>query len=187
MIIETIVSTVNSGGEPNFAPMGFMPLSQEKGLLRPFKSSCTYGNLQRQGVGVVNLVDDVLLFVETALYSAVPPHLPATSVQAPLLKDATTCYEFKVMDFQGDGDPAEVSVEILARSNRRYFMGFCRASFAVLEATILASRLDYLDADRIVKSVNHFKGLVEKTGGEREKRAFAMVEEYLQHEISRHS
>lgn len=187
MIIETIVSTVNSAGEPNFAPMGFIPLSKEAGLLRPFKGTHTYDNLKEQGAGVINVVDDVLLFVETALYSAVPPHLPATFVQAPLLKEATTCYEFKVTDFQGNGERAEVSVEILLRSNRRYFLGYCRATFAVLEAAILVTRLDLLGSARVVESMKFFGELVNKTGGEREKRAFHMVERFLHHGISRQS
>lgn len=184
MIIETIVSTINSSGEPNFAPMGFTLLSAQTGLLRPFKGSHTYANLQENGVGVVNIVDDVLLFVETALYSTVPFHVPARHVQAPLLKDANSCYEFNVVDFQKDREPGEVIVQILAYGDRRYFKGFCRASFAVLEAAILATRLEFLDVAEVVESVNSFKDLVSKTGGEREKKAFAMVEKYLEHAIS---
>lgn len=184
MIIETIVSTVNSCGGPNFAPMGFTPLPERAGLLRPFKGSRTYANLLDSGSGVVNIVDDVLLFVETALYSAVPPHISARYVRAPLLKGATSCHEFEVVYFRNDMEPAEVNVKVLACSNRRYFTGFCRASFAVLEATILASRLHILGSARVMEGVNSFKELVSKTGGEREKEAFAMVKRYLLSETS---
>ncbi|MGI6406459.1 MAG: DUF447 domain-containing protein [Syntrophaceticus sp.] len=185
MIIETIVSTINSSSDPNFAPMGFTPISDHSGLLHPYKGSHTYANLQENGVGVVNIVDDVLLFVETALYSTVPPYDSARYVKVPLLKDANSCYEFRVVDFKKDREPGEVNVKILSRSNRRFFKGFCRASFAVLEATILATRLNYLGKAEVMKNASYFKELVRKTGGEREKQAFAMVEKYLQHAISR--
>lgn len=185
MIIETIVSSVSAAGELNFAPMGFTPLSEKAGLMRLFKGSHTFDNLKGQGVGVINIVDDVLLFVETALYSARPPSLPATKVEAPLLKGATTCYEFKVTDFKDKKDPAAVSVEILACHNRRYFTGYCRASFAVLEATILATRLEFIDTTKIEAGLKYFAEVVKKTGGKGEKKAFDLVEKFIHHEISR--
>lgn len=117
MIIETIVSTINSSSDPNFAPMGFTPISDHSGLLHPYKGSHTYANLQENGVGVVNIVDDVLLFVETALYSTVPPYDSARYVKVPLLKDANSCYEFRVVDFKKDREPGEVNVKILSPGN----------------------------------------------------------------------
>ena len=62
MIIETIFSTVDERGQPNFAPMGVV-WGEEELAVRPFRQTQTCRNLLATGYGVVNLTDDVLAFV----------------------------------------------------------------------------------------------------------------------------
>ncbi|MFG0335437.1 MAG: DUF447 domain-containing protein, partial [Maioricimonas sp. JB049] len=54
-----------------------------------------------------------------------------------------------------------------------------RACHAVLEATILATRLHLVSASEILAEIDRLRPLVEKTGGATEHRAFAFVEQFV--------
>lgn len=179
MIIETIVSTVNAAGQPNFAPMGVRFLSPDILVIRPFSGSKTNKNLKAMGEGVVNIVDNALLFVETALFSRIPPHVQAKTARSPILKEACSFFEFIVADFNDACEPAEVKCKVLESGYRKRFNGFCRASFAVLEATILVTRLHLLDRRTVNNKLADWQELVEKTGGEQEIKGFQMIVDYV--------
>jgi hypothetical protein len=57
----------------------------------------------------------------------------------------------------------------------RGFLGFNRASHAVLEASILASRARMLDGEEIEAEFRRLQVLVDKTAGPRERQAMAYV------------
>ena len=63
MILEGIVTTLDSDGRVNIAPMGpIVDVAMSTLHFRPFKSSRTYANLMQTQCGVFHVVDDVLLF-----------------------------------------------------------------------------------------------------------------------------
>lgn len=177
MIIETIVSTVDENNHPNFAPMG-VRFEGENLDIRPFSSSRTYGNLLGTGKGAVNIVDDVLLIVETALYSATPPYFK-TKTGLPVLEDACSYFEFEVVECNSSGEPAHVVCKLLEKGYNKTFQGFCRASYVVIEAAILATRLHFLDKKAVQDKLDDWAGLVKKTGGEREVKAFNVLVDYV--------
>ena len=61
----------------------------------------------------------------------------------------------------------------------REFFGFNRAMFAVVEAAILATRTAFLPAEQIAADYERLAVPVEKTGGEREREAFAFLRAYV--------
>ena len=65
-IVETIMTTRESGGELNAAPMGVLRIRPRTLEIRPFLDTGTYRNLRDTGRGVVNIIYDVELFLETA-------------------------------------------------------------------------------------------------------------------------
>jgi hypothetical protein len=79
MIVECIFSTLNSAGEPNFAPMGLVWGDREI-TVRPFLQTSTYQNLQATGYGVASLTDDVQAFIKTSLHREALPHFAAKVV-----------------------------------------------------------------------------------------------------------
>ncbi len=178
MIIESIVSTLDEHGLPNFAPMG-VRFTDGHVDIRPFSSSRTYRNLIETGRGIVNIVDDVLLIVETALYSVRPPHFK-TKTGLPVLDGACSYYEFEVMEHKESGEPAHVVCRVLEKGHNKSFQGFCRASYVVIEAAILATRLHLVDKKAVRDKLDHWAGLVKKTGGEREIRAFNILVDYVE-------
>lgn len=185
MILEAIVSTLSATGEMNFAPMGIhIPSSWDKKvppemiILRPYPQSHTYTNLRATGQGVVNFIENVLLFVETALFSTRPPYKPSKCVRPPSLQEANELWEFRVQSFDSQ-EPALVEASIENRVIQGSFSGFCRAHGAVLEAAIAATRWERLSKDKIPDAWPEWLALVEKTGGPLEWQAMNKVAEFL--------
>lgn len=178
MIVETIFSTLNPSGLPNFAPMGIL-WGEETLIVRPFRNTTTCGNLLTSGYGVANLTDDVLAFVQTALYDAVLPHFPARVVPGAVFQEACAWREVEVIEESGSLERAEVHCRVLYRGWQRELLGFCRAHGAVIEATILATRLHMHTREAILDHLEQYKQIVQKTGDEREKIAFEQVSEYI--------
>jgi hypothetical protein len=64
----------------------------------------------------------------------------------------------------------------------REFWGFNRAKHAVIEAAILATRLDFLPAAEIANQFARLQSVVEKTGGSQEHSAFDLLSQFVGHE-----
>lgn len=209
MIIEVIVTTVDESGTVNVAPMGpsfaddfcwEKPEGQSFDL-RPFQPSATLSNLQQVPAGVINFTDDCWLFAHSALNSPqlqgpewVAPLLAARQSSGPDLSepgligpgligqrlvDACHCFEFRVKAQRQEGPRWTLKCEVVAVENLRPFRGINRASYAVIEATILATRIQWLPAEEVARQLAMLKPLVEKTGGRRERQAWDFVESWI--------
>ena len=178
MIFETIVATAGDAGEINCAPMG-IELDGGRVLLRPFRTARTWSNLRDTGEGVVNFTDNVLIFARCALNPYLPPHRPASRVRGVILEDSCHWKEFVVTAGDLSGDRGRFDGRIVAEGRARDSLGFNRARHAVIEATILATRLFLLGRDSVLSEIDRLRPLVEKTGGEQEREAFALLEQRI--------
>ncbi len=181
-ILEAIVTTTREDGSVNIAPMGPRVDDQFDALvLRPYQTSETFANLARTRTGVMHVTDDVELFARAALtrWDVPPPMRPAEAVQGHILESACRWYAFQVERIDDQREPAEVHCRVVDRGRQRDFFGFNRAMHAVIEAAIVATRIAYLPADEIRRHLDHLTVLVEKTGGPRERTAFAIVDLYV--------
>ena len=182
LVIEGIVTTIGADGQVNIAPMGPKVDRLFRTLrLRPFKSSQTYQNLKHHGEGVFHVVDDVLLLAQAAVgrIDPVPMMLMSDHVWGYILRDACRFYAFKVEKIDDSNERAEIDVSIIWDGRIRDHFGFNRAMHAVLEASILATRVHMLPKDEIISELNRLAPLVEKTGGQREQVAFQFLEKYI--------
>ena len=68
-----------------------------------------------------------------------------------------------------------MTTRVVGRGSGREFIGFNRASHAVLEASILASRARRLPADEIRAELARLDVVVDKTAGPRERAAMDSV------------
>ncbi|WP_258359378.1 DUF447 domain-containing protein [Moorella sulfitireducens] len=169
--------------EAGFVPPGqAVSTAREDGQveLHLYRGSRTYANLLSTGEGVICFIDDVLLFVETALFSTCPSYVPSLKVRPPRLAGSGTVWEFKVSDFNVAAEPARVTGRIVHRGEGAGFRGFCRAQFAVLEAAIAATRWQWLAPQQVASRWDYWQQLVVKTGGAREFQAFSLVHKYLE-------
>jgi hypothetical protein len=105
----------------------------------------------------------------------VPPHRPAAAVRGVVLEEACHWKEFEVTSSDLTQDRGRFEARVVTSGRRRDLLGFNRAQHAVVEATILATRLHLLDRDAIRAEIDRLRPLVDKTGGSREHEAFAFV------------
>ncbi len=185
MIVEAIVSTLDAAGRPNFAPMGVV-WGEEEVTIRPFRQTQTCRNLLATGYCVVNLTDDVLAFVQSALYDAALPYFQASAVPGVVFQEACSWKELEVVATDGTVNRAEVRCRVVGKGWKRDFLGFCRARNAVIEATILATRLHLHDAQAVFEDLERYEQIVQKTGDEVEKVAMQGVREFVGRWMSEH-
>ncbi len=177
-IVETVVTTINPGGDVNCGAMG-VEWGEQRIVIKPYRGTRTLRNLRATEVAVVNLTDDMLLFSQAALGDPHPPTRPAAGVKGAILDDACSWREVRV-EADDEGDPrARVSTVVVGGGTGREFLGLNRASHAVLEASILASRARLLEAGDIRAELRRLQVLVDKTAGPREREAMAYVTHHV--------
>jgi hypothetical protein len=183
MILEGVVTTVSPAGRVNIAPMGPRLLGDPNAaprrfILRPFPTAQTCANLTTHGEGVLHVTDDVLLLAKAAVGEIDPPPAlrPAEAVRGWVLADACRWYEFRVVSRDDRAERVQLEAEVVHFGRGRDFFGFNRAMYAVVEAAILATRIALLPIDEIRVEFRKLAVLVEKTGGPREREAFAFLQ-----------
>jgi len=179
-LIETVLTTVDGAGAINCAAMG-VRWGERELVFWPFERTRTLRNLRRHGEGVVHLTDDMLLFAQAALGDPHPPMRPARAVAGWIIEQAYAWREVAVRSITpADGGRFEVRAEIVAAGRSETLpLGLCRARHAVLEASILASRLRLIGSQRVREELARLQELVDKTGGERERAAMDYVRDYV--------
>ncbi len=188
MILEGIVTTLNADGTVNVSPMG--PRVDDDGpierlVLKPFRTSTTYQNLKRTGAGVFHVTDDVELIARAAVgaLDPPPPTFPATAIEGRILTGACRYYELAVRSLDDSRERVEIACDVVAAGRLRDFLGFNRAKHAVVEASILATRVTLLPPESIRAEFARLRPLVEKTAGPAERRAFEFLEAYLEEHL----
>ncbi len=185
MIVESIVTSVDSTGRVNIAPMGPIihwdlvhtnPIGQTL-CLRPFQSSRTFQNLFDVRLAVVHITDDAELFAKAAVDAVDSSDLNRLVERLETtdwwkLRDCHRWFAVRVESI----DDSQPRSEMIARIERseivRPFFGFNRAKHAVIEAAILATRTHLIDPAEIRLQIARLQSLVDKTGGPVETAAF---------------
>ena len=187
MILEGIVTTLNADGSVNISPMGPQVDEAMKCLvLKPYQTSTTYQNLKRTGEGVFHVTDDVELIAHAAVGAPDPlPALePARGVTGKVISGACRWYALRVRSLEDSQERTEIVCDVVARGHLRDFFGLNRAKHAVLEAAILATRIEFLPADDIRTQLDRLRPLVDKTGGAAEQRAFAFLTDFVREKLA---
>ena len=183
MILETIVTTRNADGSVNIAPMGPHCDDPEMATfeLRPFCSSKTWQNLKRTRQGILHITDDVRVFARAATGVAQDLECEAgLRVDVDRLADCCRYYEFRVTWLDESRDRASLHCRTVHAGRQRDFLGFQRARHAVIEAAILATRIDFLPLMELQSQFEDLERLVIKTGGIQEQEAFRCLQDFLQ-------
>jgi hypothetical protein len=178
MIVETIFSTLDEGGNPNFAPMGIV-WGESIVVVRPFRDSQTCRNLLATRYGVANISDDILAYVQSALYDANLPNFPAKMIPGNVFSNTCSWREMEVISESGNDKRADIQCRVIYEGRRKDFLGFRRASNAVLEATILATRRMFCDALLLEIELEQCREVVGKTGDAIDKQALQMIEDFV--------
>ena len=182
MILESIVTSLSVDGILNVAPMG-PKLGRVPGrfVLRPYRTSTTYRNLVATGEGVLHATDDVLLLARAAIGTLPEPETrPAARVRGRILIATGRYHEFRVVDLDDRLDRASITIEsVLEGASESPLFGLNRAKHAVVEAAILATRLDFLPIAEILAEFARLVIPVDKTGGPDERLAFGLLADHV--------
>ena len=182
MIIETIVTTVDSDGTVNCAPMGVEWDPDVDGdiiVLKPFLETATYRNVTATRAAVVNLIDDVRVFARAAISNPEYATEPATAVRGVVLAAACSWREVTVRVVDSTPPRSRIETVVVHRGARREFIGFNRARHAVLEAAIYATRVRMLPHEFLIGEVDRLQVIVDKTAGPHEFEAMALLADYI--------
>jgi hypothetical protein len=181
-LIETVVTTTGSDGVVNCAAMG-VRWGEDELVFWPFDATRTLKNLRARGEAIVHLTDDVLLFVESALGDPHPAMRAASVVAGFVIEEANSWREVVVTEITPSEDGmarSRVRARVVATgTGTRQPQGLCRARHAAVEASIVASRLRWLGADRVCAELGRLQELVDKTAGPRERAAMEYVRRYV--------
>jgi uncharacterized protein len=186
MILEGLVTSTDASGVARVAPMGAEVDGEISSLvLRPYCRSRTFHNLERARAGVFHLTDDVELIARAAIHrlDVPPPMRPAAAVDGMILEDACRWFAFRVTDIDCATERSRLQCHVVDQGRIRDFTGFNRAKNAVLEASILATRLNLLKPEFVADEFQRLAVLVEKTAGDQERRAFELLQLFLQESL----
>lgn len=183
MIIEGLLTSTAEDGQPRIAPIGpVVDADLKHWVLRPFTSSGTFARLRKNPVCVFHVVDDVLPLVRAVL--RIEQTLTFTQVASGgwVYGDACHWFQLRVVEWDLENARTEAKAVVEAEGVLRPFWGWNRAKHAVLEATILTTRLHLLEPEFVAAEFQRLESAVQKTAGERETSAWKLLLERLRAE-----
>lgn len=175
-ISEVIVTTMSKDGVPNAAPIG-LHCKDGKLFFRLFDSK-TLDNILAQSVACVNIVDEPVLFVRSAL-SDIEPDAFELIEGFPVLKDALAWIRFdcqcKKVGKISVVELTPVNGEVIRSTVKPVNRGFN----AVIEASVDATRYVIFKEKKYLERIGDFDKLVRKCGGAQEKEAMRLLYELI--------
>lgn len=178
MILETIVTSRHPDGRTHIAPMGIREHGDEL-ILAPFKPSTTLEFVSASRCAVVNRTTDVRVFAGCLTGRRTWPLVPADAVAGVRLRDALAHTEAELVRIEDDAQRPRLVCRIVRDVQHGVFRGFNRAQAAVIEASILASRLDRLPPDKIDAELAYLTIAIDKTAGDAEHEAWQWLLERI--------
>ena len=180
-ISEVIATTQSEEGEPNAAPIGI--INREGYFVRLYNGSKTLSNVLKTHKIAANVSNDAVLFVISAFKNLSREYF--TRFQGfPVLRDADAWVIFKCEPASSGNDFFEFKLKVqAAKVNKRCVRAINRGLNAIIEATILATRLKVNEKggqkQHILRKIAYYERIVEKCGGEREKKAMKILKMFV--------
>ena len=175
-ISEIILTTLSPDGAPNAAPMGLH--RKGKRLFARIYNSKTLDNILNLPRAAANIVDDPVLFVQSAL-SDVEPEKFEFVEGFPVLKDAPGWIVFDCACKKGDNISVVELSPIKGKIVERKLHPVSRGFNAVIEAAIHATRYVSLKERKYLDCIEYYNTIVKKCGGAREKEAMQVLYELI--------
>jgi hypothetical protein len=174
MIREVIFSTSNKRGKHHMAPFGVIVRGKSL-VIAPFRPSRTLDNLLENPEAVINYTDDSYLYAALVVGKGRYKVFPAQKVKGFVLQNALAHSEVKVIKIKDDPERPELHLKKIHEKMHKPFQGFNRAQSAVIEASILISRLGILPIKEINKQILIHKNCIDKTAGSNEVAAWKLL------------
>ncbi len=180
MIFETIVITQDATGKPHVAPFG-VKYDGDLVFISPYKPSTTLANILATKTATLNITDDVRVFA-----GALTNHINLTALQANIhagyrLTHALWHSELALVEVKDDAARPQLIMQKVHTETHAPFLGFNRAQAAVVELSILVSRLHMLPREKVEAEFAYLQIAIDKTAGEREIEAWGWLAEKIEH------
>jgi uncharacterized protein len=181
-INEVIVTTKSIDDQPNAAPIG---LIRRNGRLtvRVYNESHTCTNIKDTGLLAVNIIDDPVVFVQSALEDLDKEKFEfietGTGINFPVLASSYGWVIFKAEIKEGD---IATTAELQFITGNVKSMGIRpinRGFNAVIEAAIYATRYKVFNDETFLSKIKSYKDLINKCGGRSEKEAYKLIYKLL--------
>ncbi len=179
-VTESLVTTLGPNDRWNVAALGLHApgggddASDGPVTARTWGRTRTWRNFRERGEGYVQFTTDPLDFAEAAMTvrEETEPVLPSADAWARVTVERTDAGEdddTQWVEWALGPEETAVERETVPTTNRGYY--------AVIEATVAASRLDVPAYDRaeLESRLDYFADVVARCGGERERAAMAVV------------
>jgi hypothetical protein len=174
MIREAVVTTIDAAGEVHIAPFGLIEDGQDW-VIAPFRPSKTLDNLQEVPCAVVSYTDDVRIFAGCLTGRRHWPVTPLANFPIPRLAAALSHAELSVERVEDHPERPRFVCRVQKIEQHAPFLGFNRAKAAVLELSILVSRLNFLPHEKIEQEIGYLKIAIDKTAGPEELEAWGWL------------
>lgn len=149
-------------------------------VLSPFRPSITLDNLLATGYAVVNYTNDMRVFAGCLTGRCEWPTISASIVPGVRLEDTLSHIELQVERVDEDAQRPEIWCKTVFSATHAPFRGFNRAQAAIIEASILVSRLNMLPLEKIETEVQYLSIAIEKTAGDAEREAWEWLIEAIE-------
>ena len=178
-IHEIIITSCDSDGNHHVAPMGINIIG-ENVIIKPFKPSKTLDNLLQVKQAVVNFVEDVRVFAGIVTREKTDWSLEGVdNKKVNRLSNANSYYYVDLDSHVNHEVRPELKCIISHKESFEPFLGFNRAQFSVIEASVLTSRLGMIPLNKIKDEINYLKIGLDKTAGEKELEAWNWIEKKI--------
>lgn len=173
-ITEAITTTVSKSGVPNAAPMGIVQ-RDGKYFIRMFKDTTTFRNATDTGYLVANFTADARIYAISAFKDLSPDQFQfEENMVPPRLKEAAGWAYFKCKS-----DDVVALEPISAKVAKCMQPAFNRAFAAVIEATIVGTRLKFYKGEEGVRKIREYEVTVKKCGSPADIEAMKILKEIL--------
>lgn len=178
MILETIITSVDTDGKAHVTPFG-VRMQEGMVVISPYKPSVTLDNILATQCAVMNLTDDVRIFAAALTKRHAWEVLPADKIIGVRLANTLTHKELKLVSTKDDDTRPQLFLEVKHAVQHQPFQGFNRAQAAVIELSVLVSRLHLLPKEKIEAELQYLQIAINKTAGERELEAWGWLVEKI--------
>ncbi len=175
-ISEVIFTTISPEGIPNAAPMGLH--NRDGRLFVRIYNSKTLENIMKKPIAVANIVDDPVLFVQSALSDVGPERFEYVE-GFPVLKGALGWILFDCKCKKGENISVVELSPVKGKITIQNIKPVNRGFNAVIEASIHATRYVVFREQKYLEHIEYYNSIVKKCGGAREKEAMELLYELI--------
>jgi hypothetical protein len=173
-IAEVIVTTVSRSGIPNAAPMGIVRKDGHF-FIRMYTDTTTFRNVSDTGYLTANFTADSRIYAVSAFRDLAPEYFQfEDGMVSPRLKDSAGWAYFKCQL-----KDVVILEPVFVKIARCSMPVFNRGFAAVVEATIVGTRLRFYKGDEGVRKIREHEAVVKKCGSPADIEAMKKLKEIL--------